>query len=429
VHVTQALLTAGALLDEHAIETVEVAFSDLWGQLCGKRVPARHFVARDSYSFPTAPSTWSVTGEIAASPLAGPDNGFPNVAYRPDLSTLRVVAWQEATAICLLDGYDATGERFPLHGRHLVRGAVERLEAQGVRARIAPELEFHLCTAGWEPLTDERRAFSLARRGEAEVVLTEIRRCLDRLGIVVEGSQTEYGVAQFELNIAPSEPLRAADEAVLLKHVVKEVARRQGVRATFMPAPWIGSLSGLHLHQSLRTVDDEPADDALPAYLAGVLSRIVECTALFSPSINAYKRGADYSFAANRVCWGNDNRSVAVRMLDAGGPHAHFELRTPSADANPYLAVAACLSAGADGIARGASPPPPVSGDAYVQEGLPRIPHTLEHAVDALEESTFAREALGDALVDTFVSVQRLELERFAAHVTDWERTRYLEHS
>jgi glutamine synthetase len=429
-------VAAHALLDEHAVETVEIAFCDLWGQLCGKRVPAQRFAERASHSFPIAPLTWSVTGEIAPSPLASPDNGFPNIRYRPDLQTLRVLPWQEATAICLLDGYDLDGEPFGLHGRHLVRRAVARLKALGYRARVAAELEFHLCTAEWEPLTDERRAFSLARRGQAETVLTEVRRCLERMGIVVEGSQTEYGATQFELNVAPSDPLRAADDAVLLKHAVKEIARRHGVRATFMPAPTTGSsMSGLHLHQSLTGLDGEPAwaaagaGGSLPSYLAGVLRRAAECTAIYSPSINAYKRGADDTFAANRVCWGPDNRSVAVRVLDLDGPDARFELRTPSADANPYLAIAACLSAGTEGLEQRLEPPPPVTGNAYARDDVQRLPASLAEAVEALDASAFARGALGDALVDTLVAVQRLELERFAAHVTDWERERYLEHS
>jgi glutamine synthetase len=187
-------------------------------------------------------------------------------------------------------------------------------------------------------------------------------------------------------------------------------------------------MSGLHLHQSLLGLDGEPAGSP-PPYLAGVLRRAAECTAIYSPSINAYKRGADDTFAANRVCWGHDNRSVAARVLDLDGPGARFELRTPSADANPYLAVAACLSAGAEGLEDGLVPPPPVTGNAYARDDVERLPGSLEQAVEALDRSAFARGALGDPLVDTLVAVQRLELARFAAHVTDWERERYLEHS
>src|ERR1700749_4942173 len=118
------------LLDEFGLDTVEVAFADLWGYLCGKGVPRGRFLANGSeHSFPIAPLTWSDTGDIDASPLAGPDNGFPNVRFRCDLATLRPAPWREGVAICLLDAYTAEGDPFPLHGRHAVRAAIARLRA------------------------------------------------------------------------------------------------------------------------------------------------------------------------------------------------------------------------------------------------------------------------------------------------------------
>jgi glutamine synthetase len=221
--------------------------------------------------------------------------------------------------------------------------------------------------------------------------------------MVVESSQTEYGPAQFELNVGPTDPLRAADDVLFLKHVVKETACRHGARATFMPAPYQGeSFSGFHLHQSLRARDGARAweDGAEPAslrrYLAGLLRRVGELSAVMSPSINAYKRSADYTFAANRVCWGKDNRSVAVRALDLGGPGARLEARTASSDANPYLVIAGCLAAGAEGIEQALEPPAAVTGDAYADASLARLPDSLAAAVELLETSEFCRAVLGE---------------------------------
>ncbi len=423
------------LFERHGIHTVEVAFADLWGYLCGKRMPSARFLDSDGdLSFPIAPLTWSVTGDIADSPLASADNGFPNVRFRRDLTTLRPVPWREGVAICLLDAYTTEGgEPFPLHGRHAVRAAEARLRALGHGALVAPELEFYLCAPDFTPLFDGHRPFSLTKGCEAEEILTDIRRALDELGMAVVSSQTEYGPAQFEVNLGPSEPLRAADNTLLLKHVVKDVARRHGARATFMPAPFAGaSTSGFHLHQSLLDEDGAPAwaradPPSFEPYLAGLIERLPELTAILSPSINAYKRMTDGSFAGNRVSWGHDNRSVAVRTLDPGGAGARLELRTPSSDANPYLVVAAALHAGADGLERSLRPPPPVAGNAYAEEGLRPLPRSLTEAVELLAGSEFAREAMSPELVDTLVAVQRLDLERFAAHITDWERERYLE--
>jgi len=422
------------LLSEHEIHTVEVAFADLWGYLCGKRIPTAHFLASGGdLSFPVAPLTWSVTGDIADSPLASAANGFPNVRFRRDLETLRPAPWREGVAICLLDAYTAEGEPFPLHGRHAVRAAEARLLALGYRALVAPELEFYLCAEDWTPLFGGHRPFSLTKGGETEAILTEIRHALEALGMHVVSSQTEYGPAQFEINLGPTEPLRAADNALLLKHVVKDTARRHGARATFMPSPFAGaSTSGFHLHQSLLTEDREPAwaqadPPSFKPYLAGLIERLPELTALLSPSINAYKRMLDGSFAGNRVSWGHDNRSVAVRTLDPAAANARLELRTPSSDANPYLVIAAAVQAGADGIERSLEPPAPVSGNAYAEKGLAALPRSLAEAVELLDASEFARDALGPELIETLVGVQRLEIERFAAHITDWERDRYLE--
>jgi glutamine synthetase len=422
------------LFEENGIHTVEIAFADLWGYLCGKRIPAERFLAGDGeLSFPIAPLTWSVTGDIADSPLASADNGFPNVRFRRDPATLRPAPWREGVAICLLDAYTADGDPFPLHGRHAVRSAVARLEALGHSALVAPELEFYLCTPEWSPLFDGHRPFSLTKGSETEVILTDVRHALGDLGMAVVSSQTEYGPAQFEINVGPTDPLRAADNALLLKHVVKDIARRHGARATFMPAPFAGaSTSGFHLHQSLLDKDGKAAwAEADPAsfgpYLAGLVERLPELTAILSPSINAYKRMIDGSFASNRVSWGEDNRSVAVRALDSGREGARLELRTPSSDANPYFVVAASLHAGADGIERSLRPPPPIADNAYSHEDLAPLPRSLAAAVELLDHSEFARAAMSAELIETLVTVQRLELERFASHITDWERDRYLE--
>ena len=154
-----------------------------------------------------------------------------------------------------------------------------------------------------------------------------------------------------------------------------------------------------------------------------------DLTAVNLPGVNAYKRLKDYTFAPNRVSWGHDNRSVAVR-IPSGDPAARrLEIRTASADANPYLIVATTLSSGADGIARGLTPPKPTEGDAYLDGSLERLPASLGEAVDRLERSAFCREHLGDLFVDTYALLCRREEAAYRDHVSAWERERYLEHA
>jgi glutamine synthetase len=142
--------------------------------------------------------------------------------------------------------------------------------------------------------------------------------------------------------------------------------------------------------------------------------------------VNAYKRLKDYTFAPNRVCWALDNRTAAVR-IPAGDPDSRrLEIRTASSDANPYLILAGAIAAGADGIGQGLDPPPAIEGDAYRDDTLERLPSTLGAAVDVFEASAFCKDVFGEVFVQTFSILARREEAEFHAHVTDWERARYL---
>jgi glutamine synthetase len=317
----------------------------------------------------------------------------------------------------------------------MLRHAVAELGDLGYEAWVAPELEFYLCTEDWQPVSRDHRCWSMTRGDEAEPVIGEIRAMLLAAGVPVESSQTEGGPGQFEINVGPASPLDAADNAALLKYVVKLVARRHDLRATFMPMPFQGEEgSGHHLHESLRRSGHGEnvfaTDDAVfDAYLAGVLEHMPDLTAVNLPGVNAYKRLKDYTFAPNRVSWGHDNRSVAVRIPSGDQAARRLEIRTASADANPYLIVATTLSSGADGIARGLTPPKPTHGDAYLDGSLERLPATLGEAVGRFERSAFCRAHLGDLFVDTYALVCRGEETAYQDHVSGWERERYLEHA
>jgi glutamine synthetase len=256
---------------------------------------------------------------------------------------------------------------------------------------------------------------------------------------MVESWNVEYGPAQVEVNLGHGEPVAVVDATVILKYVVKQIARNHGLHATFMPKPYITEAgNGLHIHQSLLNADGRNAfaeeDDDPPLrsklmrrYLSGLLAHQLELQAINCPTINSYKRVEDYSFAPTQVSWGLDHRLVGVRSTVGTGPSTRLECRWASADANPYLVVAGCLAAGADGLERELDVPPMVSGDPHVDASLTRLPTELHEALPILEQSPFARDLYGDVFVDAYMVMQRHELELFARHVTDWERERYRE--
>jgi glutamine synthetase len=279
----------------------------------------------------------------------------------------------------------------------------------------------------------------MQKGAEVEPVVSQIKRVLEASGILVESWNVEYGPAQVEVNLDHGAPVEVGDATVVLKYVVKQVAVAHGLRATFMPKPYISEAgNGLHIHQSLLGADGRnafaEADDEPPLrsklmrrYLSGLLAHQIELQPINCPTINAYKRVEDYSFAPTQVSWGLDHRLVAVRTVVDQGPATRLECRWGSAEANPYYVLAGCLAAGADGLEHDQELPPMVSGDPHVDASLERLPTGLSEALPAFERSSFARDLYGEVFVDAYLVMLRHELEQFARHVTDWEFERYRE--
>ena len=315
---------------------------------------------------------------------------------------------------------------------------MERIRSHGYEPMAATELEFHLCTEDWQPVYTGVHCYSIAKGAEVEDVVGEIRRTLDAAGIDVEASNVEYGPAQVEINLGHGPAIEVADKTMVFKYVVKQIARKHGLHATFMPKPYMGEAgNGLHIHQSL-VVDGKNAfnvKDADPPVhsklmrrvLSGLVAHHLELLPVMTPSINAYKRVEDYSFSPTQVSWGLDHRLVGVRCVVDHGEATRLEARWASADANPYLAIAGCLGAGADGLERDIELPPMVTGDPHVDEALVRLPATLEAAIPFFAESALARQVYGDMFVDTYLTMLEHEISLFNRHVTEWEHERYRE--
>jgi glutamine synthetase len=265
-----------------------------------------------------------------------------------------------------------------------------------------------------------------------------VRRHLAASGVPVENSKGEWGLGQHELNVRYAEAQEMADRHCVFKECLKEVADGMGLSVTFMAkvsADQAGS--SCHVHMSLWQGDRNAFDgdqsfgpvlcsDTFRWFLGGWMAHAHELMPLYAPTINSYKRYQSASWAPTRVAWSYDNRTTGFRVVGSGRS-LRIECRLPGADVNPYLAFAAALASGLDGIARRTEPPAEFRGDAYTADDLPRLPGTLVEANRIFEESVFAREALGEAVVEHYAHVFRREIADHEKAVTDWDRQRYFE--
>jgi glutamine synthetase len=280
------------------------------------------------------------------------------------------------------------------------------------------------------------------RQGTREEPLVgAIRHHLDRSGVPVEFSKGEWGRGQHEINVRYADFLEMSDRSVVFKQVCKEVAMQQGLAVTFM-AKWHEDAAGnsLHLHSSLWDLDGGhslfPGEEQLPGlpvgctdtfrwYLGGLMAHARELALFFAPSINSYKRYQAGSFAPTGLAWAYDNRTAGFRIV-GHGDGLRIEGRIPGADANPYLAFAATLAAGLDGIDRQIEPPSTFNGNIYAADGS-RVPASLAEAIAEFEGSEFVYRAFGDEVVEHYLHFARTEQQLFDRVVTAWERARLFE--
>jgi glutamine synthetase len=334
--------------------------------------------------------------------------------------------------------------------RSVLNRQLERAAQAGYSVQAASELEYFLyrndyataARSGYRDLTPAGwyiEDYHLLQGTRTEDVNGAFRRHLAASGIPVESTKGEWGRGQHEVNIRYSDVATMADRHVVLKHACKEIADALGSSVTFMAKPDATEAgSSSHLHVSLWRGDvnvfgvadgahvDHGGDETFRHFLGGWMAHAAELMVCFAPTVNSYKRFQAQSWAPTALAWSPDNRTTGFRIVGAG-PSKRIECRIPGADVNPYLAYAAALASGLDGIEQGTEPPPMFEGDAYAAGDLPSVPRTLAEATDRFEASDFARRAFGDDVVEHYVHFFRTEVAAFDAAVTDWERTRYFE--
>lgn len=431
------------LCEQHKIHTIECIFPDAQGIPRGKRIPVRHFVERAHAGFDIANAAlvWDRKCDVLPGVVYTNFNtGYPDMKAVPDLSTFRPIPWRRGAASVMCDCLEEDGSEVAVSTRHVLKSVVSEARGMGFDPQFGSELEFYILDQEKVPLYPDIDCYSLTKGAELEGLLERVRRELDEFGIAIEACNTEYGPSQVEVNLRYGEAVETADNTMRFKMAVREIAQQEGYKVTFMAKPFPGqSGCGYHAHQSLtdmqsgenafaeakHTVEDSPT---MLSYLAGMVANMFPLTALCAPTVNAYKRVTSdtFTFAPINVCWGIDNRTVAVRSIVGYGPASRLEWRNGAADANPYLIIAANLAAGLEGLRQGLQPPPMVEGNAYSRDDLPPLPQTFEEALDALEAHELAHKLLGDFL-DVFQVLGRHEVKLWRSQVTDWEQERYFD--
>ena len=436
------------LIDDGAVDTVIVAFTDMQGRLQGKRLHAQYFVDV-VIDHGTEGCNYLLSVDIDMNTVDGYamsswEKGYGDMEFALDFDTIRLLTHQPATAMIQCDLVWLDHEPVVQSPRSILKKQLSKAGDAGYTALAGTELEFivfntsyeHAWSSGYREMTPANQYnvdYSILGTSRVEPLLRDIRNHMYDAGMRVESAKGECNFGQHEIGFLYDEALMTADNHSVYKNSAKEIAAQHGKSVTFMSKYNEREGSSCHIHLSLRGKKDDIVfwDDKkgrTPTYdqfIAGVLATMRDFTLLYAPNVNSYKRFAVGSFAPTAIAWGEDNRTCAVRLV-GHGPSARMENRVPGGDVNPYLALAAMLAGGLHGIDQKLELEDPLVGNAYTSD-KEHVPSTLQEARDAWQGSALARELFGDEVVDHYTNMADVELESFNAAVTDWELRRGFE--
>ncbi len=436
--------------EERGIRRVKLGVFDMDGVLRGKYVSLDKFfsAAESGLGFCDVIFGWDI-GDVLYDNVkfTGRHTGYPDAKACIDLASYRAIPWEPDTALFLLDLADKQGEPLTIAPRQLCRRVVQRAETLGYAPFFSAEYEFFFFRETPEslreknfrnltPLTPGMFGYSVLRASANAEFVTQVIDHLAAFDLPLEGFHTETGPGVYEAAINVAEGVEGADRAALFKIALKEIAARHKLIPTFM-AKWNADLPGSsgHIHQSLWDRDkknvfyDAETDGGMSPlmrhYVAGLVANLPELMVMMCPTVNSYKRIVPGFWAPVNATWGVDNRTTAVRAIPTGPKSTRIETRLTGADMNPYLAMAASLAAGLDGIERKLELPPPTM-DAYAGGGAP-LPRTLAEAMRLFRSSQLARCAFGEEFVEHYAATREWEVRQYEKAVTDWELARYFE--
>lgn len=370
----------------------------------------------------------------------------------PDYNTFEIFPWrpqQGRVARLICDVY--TTERLPFEGdpRNVLKKAIQQADELGYVFNVGPECEFflfHTDDNGLPTTVTHENAgyFDLGPSDLGENVRRDMVLTLEDMGFEIEASHHEVAPAQQEIDFKYDEALATADNIMTFKLTVKTIAKRHGLHATFMPKPKIGECgSGMHINMSLATKDGKNifadpdgemglSEDAYH-FIAGIMEHMKAMTAITNPLVNSYKRLVPGYEAPVHIAWSATNRSPLIRIPATRGNGTRVELRCPDPSANPYLVLAACLSAGLDGIKRKLPVPKSIACNIFEmteeekkQAGIERIPENLYDAIQYMKNDSFMKEVLGNHIFNKYIGAKETEWDNYRKQVTEWEINEYL---
>ncbi|MDP3082507.1 MAG: glutamine synthetase family protein [Rubrivivax sp.] len=443
---------AVAALRQSDVGKVKVAVSDIDGILRGKLLHRDKFLAAvdGGFGFCDVVFGWDAHDSCYDNTeVTGWQHGFPDALARLDLDTARHVPWDGNVPFFLGEFINTDGSPFPVCPRQTLKRVLRRAEKLGLLPMTGMEFEwfnFSETPQSWAAkrgvgpttLSPGMFGYSLLRMADNPGFFNALMDEMAAFGVPIEGLHTETGPGVYEAALTFSGALEAADRAILFKTGAKEIGKRFGIMPSFM-AKWSASYPGCsgHIHQSLSdgkknlffgAKGRHSMSPLFESYLAGQVACLMEFAPLFWPTVNSYKRLVDGFWAPVKPSWGVDNRTASFRVI-AGSPKAtRLETRCPGADVNPYLAMAAVLAAGLDGVEKGLKlTAPPITGTNQGAEHIPRAPRSLIETTQVFRRSEIARDWLGDSFVDHFAATREWEHRQWQDAVTDWELKRYFE--
>lgn len=438
-------------ITEHGVGEVECIIPDMNGVQRGKVLPAKKFLGslKDStLRIPGSVFTVTINGEYPEDISHIIPEYDPDQIIVPDPATIcEAPGYTTPTAYVICDAFAQSGEPIAIAPRMILKRVLKLYEDKGWRPVVAPEVEFYLVSKNTDPdfplvppsgrsgrPETASQPYGLEALGEFEEIIDHIYDFCEKAGLDIDTMIHESGAAQLEVNFLHGDPLRLADEVLLFKRIVRQVALEHGVYATFLAKPMSDQPgSAMHIHQSVLDAAtgknifslSNGKDSALfRSYIAGLARLLPQVAPMFAPNVNSFRRMRPDSDAPINVQWGSDNRSCGLRIPMSDAKNRRIENRLPGADSNPYLAMAASLVCGYVGMVERMVPPKSVSGSAYNRART--LPRTLEAALDRFSHCKPVKALLGEDFFEVFYAIKECELFNYQSVISSWEREHLL---
>ncbi|MDD7912109.1 MULTISPECIES: glutamine synthetase family protein [Pseudovibrio] len=436
---------ARAWLRERNVQDIECIVPDIAGVARGKMMPTEKFFAGSTLTMPSSIFAQTISGDYPED-----DHRFQHhptdgdLAFYPDYRTLTVVPWEsDPTAQIIHDTTTKDGDPYVVAPRNLLKNIISMYEREGWDAVVAPEVEFYLI----KPNTDPdypleppigrsgrpevgRQSYSISALNEFDELIDDIYDLSEAQGLEIDTLIHEEGAAQMEINLRHGDPLELSDQVFLFKRTIREAALRHEMYATFMAKPMSSQPgSAMHIHQSIQDKEtgqnifsnaDGEMTDTFRHFVGGLQTFLPALMPIMAPYVNSYRRFMRNSTAPTNVYWGQDNRTVGLRMPNSNPAARRIENRLPGSDANPYLAIAATMAAGYLGIKKQINPSDPKTDDSSNQ--ISSLPRSLLDAVAAFENNEDIIEIFGEKFVSTYRAIKLEEHEIFMSVISPWER-------